>query len=178
MSLLRVFLVISAFLILSSYAESCEADDQCDPPFEICYLPTKTCRHKSIWPFTTIEMIGSLALFVVCLLSAAAGIGGGGNIVPILSILFMFGSTESVAYSNWNIFVASIARYIINFNVKHPLKNSVLIDYEIVMLMMPTTLIGASIGIQLNIIFPDLITLILLTLVLLFMGFKTLSQSL
>lgn len=79
-----------------------------------------------------------------------------------------------MAYSNWNIFISSLARYILNFNIKHPLKNAVLIDYEIVMLMMPTTLMGAAIGMQLNIVLPDFITLILLTLVLVFMGLKTL----
>jgi len=93
------------------------------------------------------EALGTLALFMVTILSAAAGIGGGGNIVPILLILFKFGSTQSVAYSNFNIFLSSITRYLINYNLKHPTKNAVLIDYEIVMLMMPTTLMGALIGI-------------------------------
>jgi uncharacterized membrane protein YfcA len=62
----------------------------------------------------------------------------------------------------------------VNYNLKHPTKNSVLIDYEIVMLMMPTTLMGAIIGMQLNTMLPDIVTLIILTIVLIFMGFKTL----
>jgi len=34
--------------------------------------------------------------------------------------------------------------------MKHPLKDAVLIDYEIVMLMMPTTLMGSIVGMQFN----------------------------
>ena len=39
------------------------------------------------------EWLGIGALFLVTILASAAGIGGGGNIVPILLILFKFGST-------------------------------------------------------------------------------------
>ena len=109
-------------------------------------MPINTCQHKSIWPLFKDEAFGTLALFMVIILSSAAGIGGGGNIVPILLILFRFGSTESVAYSNFNIFISTITRYLFNYNLLHPEKNAVLIDYEIVMLMMPTTLMGDLIG--------------------------------
>lgn len=122
-------------------------------------------------------MIGTIALFLVILLSAAAGIGGGGNIIPVLLILYRFSSSLSIALSNFNIFISSLLRYIINFNVRHPLKDAVLIDYEIVMLMMPTTLMGSIVGMQFNQVLPDVVILILLTIVLIFMGYKTLKQS-
>lgn len=134
------------FLVIGALCQTCDSDAQCNPPYEICDLSKNDCMHKDVFPLTSGEFFGSIVLFLVILLSAGAGIGGGGNIIPVLLILYRFSPNLSIALSNFNIFISSLLRYLINFKVKHPLKNAVLIDYEIVMLMMPTTLMGSLIG--------------------------------
>ena len=51
------------------------------------------------------------------------------------------------------------------------------IDYEIAMVMLPSTFLGALFGVQLNTIMPDILILFILTGVLIFMGFKSLKSG-
>lgn len=51
------------------------------------------------------------------------------------------------------------------------------IDYEIAMIMLPSTFLGALLGVQLNTIMPDILILFVLTGVLIFMGFKSLKSG-
>ena len=54
-----------------------------------------------------------------------------------------------------------------NFKEMHPEKaNAVVIDYDLVTIMMPTTLAGAQIGAIILIVMPDIFIQIVLTIVL------------
>lgn len=119
-----------------------------------------------------------LFLGAVITLSNAAGIGGGGLIIPVELIFFKFSPTSSVALSNTGIFVAGLARFITNFSQRHPLRSSsVAINYEMVILMFPVSKMGALIGTQVNYAFPPSVILILLTIALLILGYKCLEQA-
>jgi uncharacterized membrane protein YfcA len=68
-----------------------------------------------VFPLEAWEFFGSFMLGVILALCNAAGIGGGGIIIPICLIMFRFDTTHSVALSNFNIFIASLTRFVLNF---------------------------------------------------------------
>ena len=100
-------------------------------------------------------------------LSNVAGIGGGGVAIPVVMAMFHFTTKPAIAISSFSIFLTTISRFIMNFKEQHPEnKNRVSIDYDLVAIMMPTTLAGAQIGALVLISFPSLYIQIILTLVL------------
>ena len=77
-------------------------------------------------------------------LSNIAGVGGGGVAIPIIMAMFVFPTKPAIAISSLSIFLTTIARFFMNFRERHPDKdNVVVIDYDLVTIMMPTTLAGA-----------------------------------
>jgi uncharacterized membrane protein YfcA len=77
-------------------------------------------------------------------LSIIAGIGGGGVSIPIMIAMFKFTTKPAIAISNFSILLTTFANFGLNFRERHPEKaNVVLIDYDLVAIMMPTTLAGA-----------------------------------
>jgi len=110
-------------------------------------------------------------------LTNAAGIGGGGAVLPIL-LLYGFRTNVAVAISNSIIFVGGFSRLLFEFNASHPMKKAKLIDYGIVILMLPAVLIGSFIGVQLNVVAPSVLILLLLGTVLVFVSYKTMKKAL
>ena len=173
---------ILAVVLAIAFAASdftCESDSDCDPPYETCSASKGECVHKSVFPLEALEFVGSFVLGIILALCNAAGVGGGGIVIPICIIFFRFSTTHSIALSNFNIFSASITRFILNFKSKHPLKlkKAVIVDYEACMLMLPAVLLGGLIGVQLNSILPDVVVLVLLTILLIFMTYKSVMQG-
>ncbi len=73
-----------------------------------------------------------------------AGVGGGAVITPICIVLFGFLTKEAIPVASFATFTATIASFIANFRQRHPTKpHSVLVDYGIICVMMPTTIAGA-----------------------------------
>lgn len=84
-----------------------------------------------------------------------AGLGGGGVIIPLSMIFFVFDTKNAIAISNFAIFTCSISRFIYTLDKKHPEKKEyILIDYNIAIVMLPTVMMGSLTGVFLNIIFP------------------------
>ena len=80
---------------------------------------------------------------------------------------FHFDTKPAIALSSFMIFITSLATFFLNFRSKHPEKpNMVLIDYNVVTIMMGTTLAGSQIGAIILVIFPALIIQILLVMTL------------
>jgi uncharacterized membrane protein (DUF373 family) len=119
------------------------------------------------------EFIGFIILGIMIALSNAAGIGGGGIIVPICIIFFQFNTKESVALSNFCIFCASLVRFIMNYRDKHPQKEAKVIDYGIIMVMFPMVLFGSLVGVMINVMLPDSILLGGLTIILVWLSVST-----
>ena len=62
--------------------------------------------------------------------------------------------------------------------MKHPSKDAKTIDYGIVMVMFPMVLLGSLLGVQINVILPESVLLGGLTLILVFLSFKSTMQLL
>ena len=101
------------------------------------------------------------------LLSNVAGIGGGGVAIPLAMYFFSLSMKPAIAISSFAILCSTLARFLYNFNERHPEKpNCTSIDYGMTTVMMPLTLIGSLLGAYVYMSFPDLILLIILTLLL------------
>ena len=145
--MMKTLCILVLVVLVVSKDFSCEEDDDCNPPYELCDTDNETCHHKQVFPMEALEFFGCVVLAVILALCNAAGIGGGGMIVPICIILFQFDTTHAIALSNFNIFISSIVRFFFNFKQKHPLRSAVSVNYEIVMIMLPCVLAGGMLGV-------------------------------
>ena len=60
---------------------------------------------------------------------------------------------------------------------RHPKAERPLIDYDFVMLIEPTVLLGSLIGVYLNLIFPSFVIIFLLVIVLSLSAYKTMKKG-
>ena len=170
--LLLVLVVVSKAGAYDDHSVLCTIDSDCDEPFFKCDTAAEdpTCIHKPLFPLLTVEIIGTIILPFLIAMANAGGIGGGGIIVPMCMLFFSFGTKEAVAVSTFTIFVSSVTRFIFNFKQKHPRKDTVAIDYGLATVMLPTVMLGSLLGVLFNILLPELIILVALTVVLIFLA--------
>jgi uncharacterized membrane protein YfcA len=110
----------------------------------------------------------------VMLLSNVAGIGGGGIAIPLAMYFFNLSMKPAIAISSFAIMLSTITRFIFNFNERHPEKpGCVSIDYGMTNVMMPLTMLGSLVGAYFYKSFPDLILLIILTLLLVLLTWES-----
>ena len=107
------------------------------------------------------------------LLANVGGIGGGGVAIPLAMTFFNLSMKPAVAISSFSIMMSTLARFIFNFNERHPdKKHCSSIDYGLTIVMMPLNLIGSMIGALFLVTFPDLILMIILTLLLILLALE------
>merc|ERR1719453_2258578 len=119
----------------------------------------------------------SLALSALGLIIAAGGgIGGGGILVPLFMILFKFRPKHAIALSNFCILGGSIANTIFNVQKTLPDGRS-LIDWDIIVMMEPSTIAGAVLGSFASKFLPDFVLTICLVIVLALLSWRTLEKG-
>ena len=120
-----------------------------------------------------------IVVILILTLSNMGGVGGAGKCVPICLIFFRFDPKNSIALSNFSIFLASVIRYLLNSVKSHPLKNGkgILVDLNLSIIMLPLIISGVSIGVIVNLIMPNVVVMacyvVLLTYILFNMVKKT-----
>jgi uncharacterized membrane protein YfcA len=119
------------------------------------------------------EIYGIFVLTALTVLANVGGIGGGGIIIPITIAMFGFSTKEAIALSGTLIYSGSLARFAMQINEKHPQKDSTLIDYNIVILMLPLVLMGSFLGVLVNIMTPNIILSSFLTFILIVLAFRS-----
>ena len=140
----------------------CKVDKDCpEHPYMICV--NQICNHKGVFPVYNRELIGLIVMACLLALANIGGVGGGGLIIPIIMAFFTFDTKEAIAISGCTIFTGSIARFVYSWNQRHPEKDATMIDYGIVMVMMPMVLVGSFTGVLVNIMLPPIILSALLT---------------
>jgi uncharacterized membrane protein YfcA len=135
------------------------------------------CVHKFIFPITFPEIIGLMFILVGSALSNAGGIGGGGLLIPILLLMLKFYTHEAIPISKLMIFTGAVTSFILGFRLRHPTRNSITIDYNIPLLIVPMLLFGTMVGVTLNKVTPPWIILISLTMVLVINTYKTFKKG-
>lgn len=115
-----------------------------------------TCDHKPLFPMKELEFWGMFTVFVILWTANMGGVGGGGMVVPICITFFRFDVKNSIALSNFSIFLSGLIRYILCMPVPHPLKHGkgLIVDLNLGIIMLPLIISGVSFGGILNIIMP------------------------
>ncbi|XP_062194366.1 sulfite exporter TauE/SafE family protein 3-like [Phragmites australis] len=124
--------------------------------------------YHHVWPpmrFGWRIVVGSLIGFFGAAFGSVGGVGGGGIFVPMLALILGFDPKSSTAMSKCMIMGAAISTVYYNLKLKHPTLDMPLIDYDLALLIQPMLMLGVSIGVIFNVIFPDwLVTALLIIL--------------
>ncbi|CAI5996073.1 unnamed protein product [Closterium sp. NIES-64] len=122
-------------------------------------------------------VLAALISLVGAALANAGGVGGGGLFVPMFNLLLGYDAKTSTALSKSMIMGGALASVCFNVQLKHPTFHQPLIDYGLARLMQPTLLLGISVGVTCNVIFPPWLITVMLFLLLLLMTYKTLDKG-
>lgn len=97
------------------------------------------------------EYLGLFLMFILIALSNAGGLSGAGSNIPIMLICFDLEMSEAVPISAFVAVCATMFRFILNFNQKHPYSEErCAINYEVVEITMPFVFLGSFYGVQLG----------------------------
>ncbi|KAL6599337.1 hypothetical protein ACP70R_045831 [Stipagrostis hirtigluma subsp. patula] len=114
--------------------------------------------YHHVWPKMELGwriVLGSLISFFGAAFGSVGGVGGGGIFVPMLALIIGFDPKSSAAMSKCMIMGASVSTVYYNLKLRHPTLDMPLIDYDLALLMQPMLMLGVSIGVIFNVIFPD-----------------------
>lgn len=120
-------------------------------------------------------ILAGVLSFVAASVSSAGGIGGGGLFLPILTIVAGLDLKTASTFSAFMVTGGSIANVACNMIIKNGGKT--LIDYDIALLSEPCMLLGVSIGVICNVIFPEWLITILFAVFLAWSTFMTFKSG-
>ncbi|KAJ4756994.1 Sulfite exporter TauE/SafE family protein [Rhynchospora pubera] len=130
--------------------------------------------YEHVWPdmeFGWRIVLGSLIGFFGAAFGSVGGVGGGGIYVPMLTLIVGFDAKSSTAISKCMIMGAAASTVYYNLKLRHPTLDMPIIDYDLALLIQPMLMLGISIGVIFNVIFPDWLVTVLL--IVLFIGTST-----
>ncbi|KAI5001545.1 hypothetical protein ZWY2020_026195 [Hordeum vulgare] len=120
--------------------------------------------HHHVWPPLNAgwrTVLGSFIGFFGAALGSIGGVGGGGIFVPMLTLIVGFDTKSATAMSKCMITGAAVSTVYCNLKLKHPTLNMPMIDYDLALLIQPMLMMGVSIGVICNVIFPDWLVTVL-----------------
>jgi uncharacterized membrane protein YfcA len=164
----------TAFVCRTSVCVECAISRDCGEHY-VCVAPAsgpgrRLCIHRDItkqWSWR--EGVCTVLIVLTAMLSAAAGMGGGGVYVPLLLLLCGFSTQEAVPLSQAMIVGGAVVNIIMFCGERHPKYPSrPKIDYDVVMMLNPGLAAGVTVGVMINIISPQwvIILVLIVTLVL------------
>ena len=163
--------------VIYSPGESPTADvggESTDSPSMDIHSPSD---HDRLIPLQANDYIGLTLAMIGLILAAGGGIGGGGILVPIYILILNFLPKHAIPLSNVTVFGGSIANTLLNWRKRHPVADRPLIDWDLIVVMEPPTLLGALIGANLNKLLPETAIAIMLVVLLVYTSFNTLKKA-
>lgn len=163
-----VFVCRGGVCLECSTARDCGEHYLCESPAN--GVGRRMCIHRDIrkqWSWR--EAFCTVLIVLTAMLSAAAGMGGGGVYVPLLLLLCGFSTQEAVPLSQAMIVGGAIVNIIMFCGDRHPTYPSrPKIDYDVIMMLNPGLAAGVTVGVMINIISPQwiIIFVLIVTLVL------------
>ncbi|ESQ29256.1 hypothetical protein EUTSA_v10023449mg [Eutrema salsugineum] len=123
---------------------------------------------------TTSTIIAAVLSFLASSISSAGGIGGGGLYVPIMTIVAGLDLKTASSFSAFMVTGGSVANVGCNLFVRNPKSGGkTLIDFDLALLLEPCMLLGVSIGVICNVVFPNWLVTILFAVFLAWSTLKT-----
>mmetsp|Transcript_40443 Transcript_40443/g.126537 ORF Transcript_40443/g.126537 Transcript_40443/m.126537 type:complete len:460 (-) Transcript_40443:211-1590(-) len=119
----------------------------------------------------------TLAIFGL-MIAAGGGIGGGGVLVPLYILVLGFHPKFAIPLSNITIFGGAITNTILNAPKRHPLADRPLVDWDLILVMEPLTIVGALVGSFMNKVLPEWILTVLLVILLGATSHRTMKKGL
>lgn len=139
-------------------------------------FPTKFNQPRI--ELTTSTIIAAVLSFLASSISSAGGIGGGGLYVPIMTIVAGLDLKTASSFSAFMVTGGSIANVGCNLFVRNPKSGGkTLIDYDLALLLEPCMLLGVSIGVICNLVFPNWLITILFAVFLAWSTMKTFANG-
>lgn len=119
-------------------------------------------------------LVAGVLCFVAAAISCAGGIDGGGLFIPILTIVAGLDLKTASSFSAFMVTGGSAANVICYMFVRSPKsRGKSLINYDIALLSEPCMLLGVSVGVICNLVFPEWLITILFAVFLAWSTFKT-----
>nr|KYP76872.1 hypothetical protein KK1_021134 [Cajanus cajan] len=107
-------------------------------------------------------IVGSIVGFLGSAFGTVGGVGGGGIFVPMLTLIIGFDAKSATAISKCMITGGATATVFYNLRQRHPTLDLPVIDYDLALLFQPMLMLGISIGVAFNVIFPEWMLTVLL----------------
>ncbi|RDY05317.1 Sulfite exporter TauE/SafE family protein 2, partial [Mucuna pruriens] len=124
-------------------------------------------------------VLAGVLCFIASSISSAGGIGGGGLFIPILSIVAGLDLKTASSLSAFMVTGGSIANVMCNMcTTSSKLGGKSLIDYDIALSSEPCMLLGVSLGVICNLVFPEWLITVLFALFLAWCTSKTCKSGL
>ena len=110
-----------------------------------------TTTSETLFPIYEYNFLMYLFVSIVSIFCSMAGVGGGGILTPIFFILGNYSLYYAIPLSMISIMGSSLSRYLILLPKKHTLNNNIpLIDYGILIQMIPFGAAGSYVGVYFN----------------------------
>mmetsp|Transcript_91455 Transcript_91455/g.261198 ORF Transcript_91455/g.261198 Transcript_91455/m.261198 type:complete len:518 (+) Transcript_91455:141-1694(+) len=122
--------------------------------------------HKPLFPLNMSDYLGFGLSCLGLMIAAGGGIGGGGILVPLYVLVLNFTPKYAIPLSNVTVFGGACMNYAMNLSKRHPDADRPLVDWDLILVMEPLTILGAIIGSYLNKMLPELVLTILLVILL------------
>ncbi|KAH7479540.1 Sulfite exporter TauE/SafE family protein 4 [Phytophthora ramorum] len=123
------------------------------------------------------EMFGMALAALVIFVAAGGGTGGGGVLDPIYILVMGLSAKIAIPLSSITILGGAIGNLFLNLRRTRDNSTQPLIDWDVILVMQPLLLLGATCGTFLNTIMPTWLLCILLVLVLSVTGTRTLHKA-
>lgn len=156
------FLLICFLLLLSSYVTSSHQypDQKATPASNETKGVDIHAKvfYKHTWPgmkFGWRIIVGTIIGFLGSSFGTVGGVGGGGIFVPMLTLIVGFDARSATAISKFMITGGAGATVLYNLKKRHPTLDLPVIDYDLALLFQPMLMLGISLGVAFNLIFPD-----------------------
>ncbi|XP_004309655.1 PREDICTED: uncharacterized protein LOC101295676 [Fragaria vesca subsp. vesca] len=122
--------------------------------------------HETQLELSTPVVVAGVLCFIAASISSAGGIGGGGLFIPILTLVARLDLRTASSLSAFMVTGGSVANVMYNLCIKGSTKfgGKSLIDYDIALLSEPCMLLGVSLGVICNLVFPEWLITILFAL--------------
>ena len=112
------------------------------------------------------------------MLAAGGGIGGGGILVPVYTLVLQFPVKYAIPLSAVTVFGGAIANNVLNVQKYHPNHpNRPAIDWDLMLLLVPATIAGALIGAVIEKMLPEILLLVLMLMLLTVTARETLTKA-